>query len=146
MMYLTEKHQKFVPSLTEPKARAEVMNWLMWQMGSGPYFGQFGHFYRYAPKEAVEARDYAVARYEMEVQRCLSVLDLQLAKSKSGYLSDWGYSIADMAVWPWVWCLSAGYKAKDFLSVEKYKHVDKWFKAIEERDTTSKSIKITSSS
>merc|ERR1711939_1018261 len=66
MVYLADKHQKFIPPASEVRARAECMNWLFWQMaGQGPITGNFGHFYAYAPGDAKEARDYGVARYGM---------------------------------------------------------------------------------
>lgn len=145
LLHLADKHKKFIPSNEEPFARAQVINWLMWQMGTGPYFGQFGHFYKYAPKDQVQARDYGVARYGMEVQRCLSLLDQTLEKSKSGYITDWGYSIADMAIWPWVRCLSLpnGYNAADFLSLDSYKHVTQWVELVGKRPAAIKSPLIT---
>ena len=60
LLHLADKHQKLLPPMSDPVARAEVINWLMWQMGSGPYFGQFGHFFNYAPKDQIQARDYGV--------------------------------------------------------------------------------------
>ena len=143
LLYLAEKHQNFIPPLTEAGKRAEVVNWLMWQMGSGPYFGQFGHFYKYAPADQVKARDYGVGRYGMEVQRCLSVLDMVLAKSESGFIASCGYSIADMAIFPWVACLDGGYGATEFLSVAKYEHVADWAARIAERPAVKKALTVT---
>ncbi len=94
LLHLAEKFGAFLP--TEPKARAEALSWLIWQMGSAPYLGGgFGHFYAYAPTKI----EYAIDRYAMEVKRQLDVLDRRLAEAE--YLAGDDYTIADMAVWPW---------------------------------------------
>ena len=113
MFYLAEKHGMFLP--TDLRARAETMNWLMWQMGSAPFLGGgFGHFYAYAPMKI----EYAINRYSMEVKRQMDVLDRHLAKNE--YMAGSDYTIADMAIWPWYGRLAAGgayNDAGDFLEV-----------------------------
>eukprot|EP00924_Labyrinthula_sp_SR-Ha-C_P013884 augustus_masked-scaffold_5-processed-gene-16.26-mRNA-1 protein AED:0.32 eAED:0.32 QI:0/-1/0/1/-1/1/1/0/267 len=146
LMYLADKHKKFIPPMEEPAKRAEVINWLMWQMGSAPYFGQFGHFYRYAPADQVEARNYGVARYGMEVQRLLSVLDKHLAASNYMCGNDEAdYSIADIAIYPWVTVLfhPQGYNAKEFLSTDKYTNVLGWVDRISKRPAVQAGEKVT---
>ena len=77
LLHLAEKFGAFLP--TQPKARAEALSWLMWQMGSAPYLGGgFGHFYAYAPTKI----EYAIDRYAMEVKRQLDVLDRRLAEAE----------------------------------------------------------------
>jgi len=128
LLYLAEKFGAFVP--TERAARAECLSWLFWQMGSAPYLGGgFGHFYDYAPTKI----EYAIDRFAMEVKRQLDVLDRRLAISE--YLGGSEYTIADMAVWPWYGGLAKGraYGAGEFLSVQDYKHVQRWTDAIGER-------------
>jgi GSH-dependent disulfide-bond oxidoreductase len=129
LVYLAEKFGEFLP--TEQPARAEVLSWLFWQMGSAPYLGGgFGHFYAYAP----EKFEYAIDRFSMEVKRQMDVLDRRLAETE--YLGGKDYSIADMAVWPWYGGLALGRMYNDsaeFLSVHEYKHVQRWAKAIDER-------------
>ncbi|MER8633773.1 glutathione-dependent disulfide-bond oxidoreductase [Mesorhizobium opportunistum] len=129
LVYLAEKFGEFLP--TEQPARAEVLSWLFWQMGSAPYLGGgFGHFYAYAP----EKFEYAIDRFSMEVKRQMDVLDRRLAETE--YLGGKHYSIADMAVWPWYGGLALGRMYNDsaeFLSVHEYKHVQRWAKAIDER-------------
>lgn len=44
LLYLAEKYGKLIPK--DPAAKVECMNWLFFQVGAGPYFGQFGHFYK----------------------------------------------------------------------------------------------------
>ena len=59
MLYLADKHKKFVPPPEKVHDRAECINWLFWQMaGQGPMTGNFGHFMVYAPEEKKETRDY----------------------------------------------------------------------------------------
>ena len=121
LVHLAEKFGAFLP--TEPAARAEVMSWLMWQMGSAPYLGGgFGHFYAYAPFKI----EYAIDRFAMEAKRQLDVLDRRLAESE--YLGGSEYTIADMMVWPWYGLLAKGmaYEAGEFLDVQSYKHVQRW--------------------
>ncbi|NVZ99067.1 glutathione-dependent disulfide-bond oxidoreductase [Pseudomonas gingeri] len=128
LQYLAEKFGAFLP--TEPAARAECLSWLFWQMGSAPYLGGgFGHFYAYAPTKI----EYAIDRFAMETKRQLDVLDKQLAVSE--YIAGDEYSIADMAIWPWYGGLAKGrlYEAAEFLSVQDYRHVQRWADAIDAR-------------
>ena len=128
LVHLAEKFGAFLP--TAPAARAEVMSWLFWQMGSAPYLGGgFGHFYAYAPTKI----EYAIDRFAMEVKRQMDVLDRRLGEAE--YLGGADYSIADMAVWPWYGALAKGvvYEAGEFLDVASYKNVQRWTDAIAER-------------
>jgi len=121
LLYLAEKFAAFLP--TEAAQRAECLSWLFWQMGSAPYLGGgFGHFYAYAPSKI----EYAIDRFAMEVKRQLDVLDRRLAESK--YIAGGTYTIADMAIFPWYGGLAKGwlYGAAEFLSVQDYKHVQRW--------------------
>src|SRR5260370_24537882 len=94
LLYLAEKTGKFMPS--ETRARYNVVQWLMFQMGGvGPMFGQRGHFMRAAP----EKLPYAIERYTNESRRLLNVIEKQLGES--AYLAG-EYSISDMATCPWV--------------------------------------------
>lgn len=143
MIYLAEKYGRFIPN--DFRARTEVMNWLFWQMGGlGPMCGNFGHFMVYAPGDKIETRDYGAARYGMEVQRLLSVLDQHLAGKT--YMVNEEYTVADMASFPWVNQLLIGYKhpsgidAKGFLSVEKYTNVLAWVERIRERPAVKRGL------
>lgn len=121
LVHLAEKFGKFLP--TDPAQRAEVMSWLFWQVGSGPYLGGgFGHFYAYAP----EKWEYPIDRFAMETKRQLDVLDKNLANRK--YIAGEEYSIADMAILPWYGALVKGklYDAAEFLAVHEYKNVMRW--------------------
>jgi glutathione S-transferase/GST-like protein len=100
LQYLGRKTGQFYPS--EERARVEVDEWLFWQMGGlGPMAGQAHHFRSYAPSMLPDQRQaaYGANRYTNEVNRLYGVLDTRLAGR------DWvagDYSIADMAIWPWI--------------------------------------------
>src|ERR1700721_2184805 len=121
LLYLAEKFQAYLP--TDIGARAECLSWLFWQMGSAPFLGGgFGHFYAYAPIKI----EYAIDRFAMEVKRQLDVLDRRLGESE--YIAGDGYTIADMAIFPWYGGVAKGwlYSAAEFLSVGEYKNVQRW--------------------
>lgn len=95
MMYLADKSGKFWPQ--DPDDKWSTMEWLMFQMGGvGPMFGQCHHFTKYNPGIAQYAED----RYRNETKRLYGVMNERLGKSP--YLACNEYTIADMAVWPWV--------------------------------------------
>ena len=95
LLYLAGKTGRFLPAGT--RQRYEVLLWLMFQMGGlGPMLGQAHHFRIYAP----EKLPYAVERYTNEAKRLYGVLDRRLAKSR--YVGGTEYSIADIAVFPWL--------------------------------------------
>lgn len=121
LLYLAEKFGAFIP--TDIRGRTEVLNWLFWQVGSGPYLGGgFGHFYKYAP----EKWQYPIDRFTMETKRQLDVLDRALADQE--YVAGADYSIVDMAIWPWYGGVvqNVVYEAAEFLSVEEYPNVLRW--------------------
>jgi GST-like protein len=95
LLYLAGKTGKFLPEGVS--AKYEVLQWLMFQMGGvGPMLGQAHHFRIYAP----ERIPYAIDRYTNEARRLYGVMDKRLARSK--YLGGPAYSIADIAVFPWL--------------------------------------------
>ncbi len=128
LSYLAEKFEQFVPK--DLNKKAETLSWLFWQMGSAPYLGGgFGHFYNYAPFKI----EYCIDRFTMETKRQLDVLDKRLANTN--YICGEDYSIADIAIWPWYGNLVLGrlYNAAEFLEAEKYTHVMRWAKMIDQR-------------
>ena len=128
LLYLAERFGRFLPQ--ERAARAECLSWLFWQMGSAPYVGGgFGHFYAYAPTKI----EYAIDRFAMEAKRQLDVLDRRLADHE--YIAGSSYTIADIAIFPWYGGLAKGwaYSAAEFLSVQDYKHVQRWADRVLER-------------
>jgi GST-like protein len=94
LFYLAEKTGRLLPA--DPVGRAEVMQWLMFQMGGvGPMFGQLNYFVRTAPQKV----PLAIERYHNESQRLVNVLNGHL--SSRDYVAR-EYSIADIALYPWV--------------------------------------------
>ncbi len=132
LVYLAEKFGAFLP--TEHRARTETFNWLMWQVGTAPFVGGgLGHFYAYAPFKI----EYAIDRYAMEVKRQLHVLDTHLARHE--FLAGDQYTIADMAVWPWQpGSLYGVYNTHEFLNVEEYGHLLRWYRAIAARPAVAR--------
>jgi len=122
LVYLAEKFDAFLP--TDLRKRTETMNWLMWQMGSGPFLGGgFGHFYAYAPMKI----EYAIDRFAMEVKRQLDVLDKRLADN--AFIAGDEYTIADMAIWPWYGTLMQGKVYNDaatYLETGSYTNLKRW--------------------
>lgn len=95
LTYLAEKHGQFLPK--EGAERYKVLEWLFWQMGGlGPMAGQNHHFNHYAP----EVVPYGIKRYTEETTRLYGVLEKQLAVHT--FVAGEHYSIADMAIYPWV--------------------------------------------
>lgn len=129
LMHLAEKFSAFLP--TETAARAEVLSWLFWQVGTGPFIGGgFGHFYAYAP----EKYEYPINRYAMETKRIFDVANQRLAQNR--FLAGDDYTIADIANFPWLAPFVFGTiynDAKTFLSIDEYEHVVRWVKEIAAR-------------
>ncbi len=115
LIYLAEKSGKLLPRAD----RYEVLQWLMFQIGGiGPMFGQLGYFHSYAGKEIDDPRP--KERYRSEVERLLKVLD----KALEG--RDWiagDYSIADIAIGPWLRGLRDFYKAGDLVGWDGLRNV-----------------------
>lgn len=121
MIYLADKFGRFLPKT--PRARSHVIQWVMWQMaGMGPMHGQAHHFYRYAPEEI----PYAKNRYLNEAKRLLHVLDRRLQDSP--YVGGSEYTIADMAIWPWVRAIYA-----IDLDRNDWPAMSKWYDELAER-------------
>ena len=137
LMYLAEKHGQFLPA--DLSARAECLSWVFWQMGSAPFLGGgFGHFYAYAP----ERLEYPINRFTMEVKRQLDVLDRNLAERE--FICGDHYTIADMAIHPWYGALAMGmlYESGEFLDVGSYSNVQRWTKAVQERDAVKRGQRV----
>ena len=131
LIYLAEKTGKLLP--TDPRGRAEVIQWVMFQMGGlGPMFGQLSHFGRFA-KEQVP---YAIQRYTDESKRLLGVLERELAGRE--YLARSGYSIADIASYPWVKAM--GEYFPDLL--EGRTHVRRWLERVGARPAVQRGMDV----
>lgn len=139
LLYLAEKHKALIPE--NAHSRYECIQWLFFQMASiGPMFGQFGHFYKYASQSC--DHPYPVERYTKEAKRLLAVLDKRLQEVSSGYLLKEGYSIADIATFPWVLCLDQGYQAADHLELEKYGFVQSWVDSCIKRPAVQRGLSV----
>ncbi len=133
LLYLAEKTGKLLPA--DPYVRWSAVEWLMFQMGSiGPMFGQLGHFKNYAPEKI----PYAIERYTNEVGRLHRVLDRRLAAAP--YLAGSDYSIADIAVWPWV--RSASSKGEKIAA--DLPNVRRWYAAIDARPAVQRGLAVLS--
>jgi len=131
LLYLAEKTGRFLP--TDLRGRTAMQEWLFWQMGGlGPMSGQYGHFHVYAP----EVIPYARERYKNEVERLLGVLNTRLAGSE--FILGTGYSIADMAAYPWIDVYSSAP-----VDLTPFAHVRRWRDAIAARPATARAYALT---
>ena len=127
--YLAEKTGLFMPRNTARKYT--VLQWLYFQVsGIGPMFGQCGHFMGYAP----EKLPYAIDRYQNETKRLYGVLNKRLADNN--FLAG-DYSIADMAVYPWV-----DVRWLHEIEIDEFPHVKRWYEAIGARPAVQKAMAI----
>jgi len=134
LKYIAEKYNAFIPK--DHALKTECYNWLFFQHGTGPYIGNFGHFYKYAPINI----EYGINRFTMEVKRELDVLDKHLA-DKVWICGD-EYSIADMAIWPWIYCIKHFYKAQQFVQLDSYINLMAWYKRVEDRPATARGLRV----
>jgi GSH-dependent disulfide-bond oxidoreductase len=131
MMYLADKAGRLLP--TETKARSQVIQWLMFQMGGiGPMMGQANVFYRYFPEKYQPAID----RYQNESRRLCEVVDGHLT-DKEWLAGD--YSIADIANWCWI----RGHEWSGF-SLDGLDHLKRWIKVIDERPSSQAGLNVPS--
>ena len=132
LQYLAEKSGQFLP--VDIRGRAEVMQWLFWQMGGlGPMAGQNHHFVQYAPEKI----PYAVTRYVRETNRLYGVLDKRLADRE--FLAG-AYSIADMAAYPWI----VPHEQQQ-QNLADFPHLKRWFEAIRARRAVQRAYEIAAS-
>jgi GST-like protein len=130
LVYLAAKTGRFLPA--GDRARFEVLQWLMFQMGGvGPMLGQAHHFRIYAP----EKLPYAIDRYTNEARRLYGVIDKRLGESE--WLGGADYSIADIATFPWLrsW-------QNQGIVLEEYPHLRRWFDAIAARPAVQRGVKV----
>ena len=129
LIYLAEKTGFFLPA--SGPARSQTLQWLMWQMGGlGPMAGQNGHFLLYAPEKI----RYAMDRYGKEVDRLYGVLDGQLART-GAFVAGADYSIADMAIFPWV----RTHKAQH-IDLGQFPHIERWYNTLFERPAVKRGL------
>ncbi|MEY4490280.1 MAG: hypothetical protein RLY41_86, partial [Pseudomonadota bacterium] len=130
LLYLASKTGKFLPK--SDRAKFEVLQWLMFQMGGvGPMLGQAHHFRIYAPEKI----DYAYNRYTNEAKRLYGVMDKQLQKTK--FIAGNTYSIADIAIFPWLrsW-------QNQGIDWTDYPHLKTWFDLISARPAVQRGVQV----
>ncbi|MDP9899143.1 glutathione binding-like protein [Variovorax ginsengisoli] len=130
LVYLAGKTGKFMPA--GDRAKYDVLQWLMFQMGGvGPMLGQAHHFRMYAP----EKLPYAIERYTNEARRIYGVIDKQLSKNR--FIAGRTYSIADIAIFPWLrsW-------ENQGIVLTDYPHLKTWFDGIAARPAVQRGVKV----
>jgi GSH-dependent disulfide-bond oxidoreductase len=127
--YLGDKTGKFLPN--DVRRRAEVMQWLFWQMGGlGPMLGQNHHFRGYAAEQIT----YAIERYTKETERLYGVLDERL-EDREFVAGD--YSIADMACYPWIVL-----HERQGQDLNEFPCLKRWFETIQKRDAVQRAYAV----
>lgn len=130
LLYLAEKTGRFLPS--DPAARYATMQWLMFQMGGvGPMLGQAHHFRIYAPEKIA----YGIERYSNEAKRLYGVMDKRVRESH--YMAGPDYTIADMAIYPWL--RSATNQGIDWADFPALKD---WFDRIDARPAVQRGVAV----
>jgi GSH-dependent disulfide-bond oxidoreductase len=130
LLYLAGKTERFLPADT--RGKYNVLQWLMFQMGSiGPLLGQAHHFRVYAPEKIA----YAIDRYSNEAKRLYRVMNDQLAKSR--YIAGTDYSIADIAIFPWL----RSWKNQG-IDWSEFPHLKGWFDEIAARPAVVRGVEV----
>jgi GST-like protein len=133
LLYLAGKTGRFMPE--DVRGKYEVLQWLMFQMGGvGPMLGQTHHFRIYAPEKI----PYAIDRYSNEAKRLYGVMNRRLAKSR--YLGGAAYSIADIAVFPWL----RSWKNQG-IAWNEHPHLKGWFDEIAARPAVKRGVEVLAS-
>ncbi|SIT12585.1 glutathione binding-like protein [Achromobacter sp. MFA1 R4] len=137
LVYLASKAGQFIPADTA--GRFETLQWVMFQMGGiGPMFGQLGFFHRFAGKEYEDKRPRD--RYVEESKRLLAVLDQRL-QGRDWVMGD-QYTIADIAIFPWVRNLVGFYDAGELVGFPQFKNVERVLEAFVARPAVAKGLTI----
>jgi GST-like protein len=137
LLYLADKTGMLIPN--DPILRSETIQWLFFQASAvGPMFGAFGHFHTYG-KENCD-HPYPELRFANETKRILNILDEQLANR--AYIIGEKYTIADIAIFPWVIWLDVFYKASDQLSLDAYTHLNPWLQRCKNRSATQRGFDV----
>ena len=137
LIYLAEKTGRFMPK--DAAGRYETIQWLMFQMGGiGPMFGQLGFFNKFAGKDYEDKRPRD--RYVDEAKRLLGVLDRRLA-GRTWVMGD-DYSIADIAIFPWVRNLVGFYEAGELVGFDDFKEVGRVLAAFVARPAVARGLTI----
>jgi GST-like protein len=139
LIYLAEKTGQLLPK--DAAARYQTLQWLMFQMGGiGPMFGQLGFFHKFAGKDFEDKRPRD--RYVAESKRLLGVLNQRLA-GRPWVMGD-DYTIADIAIFPWVRNLVGFYGAGDLVGFADFPHVQRALDAFLARPAVIKGLQVPS--
>ena len=137
LLYLAEKARRFLPQ--DAAGRYEAIQWVMFQVGGiGPMFGQVGFFHKFAGKEFEDKRPRD--RYVSEARRLLGVLEERL-QGRTWLMGD-GYTIADMAVFPWVRNLIGFYAAAELVRFAEFANVARALEAFVARPAVARGLAI----
>lgn len=137
LIYLADKTGRFLPQ--DPAGRYETIQWLMFQMGGiGPMFGQLGFFHKFAGKEYEDKRPRD--RYVAESKRLLGVLEKRL--EGRDWIMGADYTIADIAIFPWVRNLIGFYEARELVAFDDFPHVGRALQAFVERPAVARGLLI----
>ncbi|MBE2263502.1 MAG: glutathione S-transferase N-terminal domain-containing protein [Burkholderiaceae bacterium] len=137
LIYLAEKTGQFLPA--DAAGRFETLQWLMFQIGGvGPMFGQLGFFHKFAGKDWEDKRPRD--RYAAEARRLLNVLNQRMA-GRAWIMGD-DYTIADIAIWPWVRNLVGFYGAADLVGFGDFAHLPPVLQAFEARPAVARGLLI----
>ena len=137
LLYLADKTGQLLPQ--DPATRWHTVQWLMWQMGgAGPMFGQLGFFHKFAGKDWDDKRPRD--RYAAESARLLGVLDRQLHGRDWVLGSD--YSIADIAIFPWVRNLVGFYEAGELVGFGRFTQVRRVLDAFVARPAVQRGLQV----
>ena len=135
LIYLADKTGQFIPQ--KASARYETLQWLMFQMGGiGPMFGQVGFFTKFGGKDFEDKRPRD--RYVNESRRLLGVLNTHLADRT--WLTGNDYTIADIAVFPWIRNLIGFYGAGDLVGIQDFPNVTRSLDAFVARPAVQKGL------
>ncbi|WP_228765426.1 glutathione S-transferase N-terminal domain-containing protein [Sphingopyxis solisilvae] len=138
LIYLADKTGQLISS--DPAARYETIQWVMWQMGGvGPMFGQLGFFHKFAGREYEDKRPRD--RYAAESARLLGVLDARLAERE--WIVDDGYSIADISLLGWIRNLIGFYEAAEIVRFARFGNVRRWLDAGLARPAVQRGLDVT---
>lgn len=139
LIYLADKSGKLLPS--DPVARYQAIGWLMFQIGGvGPMFGQVGFFNKFAGKDYEDKRPRD--RYVAESRRLLGVIDRQLAQH--AWVAGQEFTIADIAIFPWINNLLTFYEASELVGVADFTHVTAALERFLARPSVQKGLTIPS--
>ncbi len=137
LVYLAARTGQLMPQ--DEAARYETLQWLMFQMGGiGPMFGQLGFFHKFAGKDYEDKRPRD--RYVAESRRLLQVLDGRLAGRQ--WIMGNDYSIADIAVFPWVRNLAGFYGAGEIVGFDDFREVLRVLDAFAARPAVQRGLAI----